>query len=192
MAAQENLPLASEESFGPTNGSTAAWVGIGACVLIVGGVVVQDRSVEGLRTAVGAAAVAWVLYLFLLRPRVLLSKETLTLRGSVGDVSIPVRSVSAVRVGAYTRVWCGECKRFSTAAVGRGGRRARIALKPEVGPPSLGEGDVLQARVDLLLGARERAGLSAETDLLPRRTWAWRELGVLAGLVAVFGLTLLL
>lgn len=185
-----------ERSFGPTNGSTAAWLGMAVCAVFVVGVLVQDRSLDGLRVIAGAALVAWLLWLLLLRPRVLLSSERLTLRGSLGDVLIPLHRVTAVRVGAYTRVQCGT-KKYSTAAVGRGGRRTTIRIGASAGP-TLGEGDALQARADELLDRLERRRAqsdpahSAADPSAVRRRWALRELAVTAALVVLVVLLLVL
>jgi hypothetical protein len=201
-----------DRTFRPTSGTFLGWVGV---ALAGGGVVdalLDDRSLEGLRFALGAAIFGLLVWCFMLRPRLVIGARDLQLRNPFLTWYVPLASVRKVAVRAVTRVHTDE-RRFDGVAVGRPARsltRARPVRRGSIGLPGLGSSryaeDADASRVprgeldadmtadlvvEQILFAADRAR-EAHPDPRPaRRTWAWVELGALALMLVALVVSLL-
>jgi len=201
-----------DRTFRPTSGTFLGWVGIGLASAGVADALLDDRSVEGLRFALGAAIFGLLVWCFMLRPRLVIGSSDLQLRNPFLTWYVPLASVRKVAVRAVTRVHTDE-RRFDGVAVGRPARaltRARPVRRGSIGVPGLGSSRVTEDAdasrvpkgqldanmtadfvVEQILFAADRAREAHPDPRPPRRTWAWLELGALAVLLVALVLSLL-
>jgi hypothetical protein len=127
-------------AFKPTSGTIIGSIGIVAAASVAVVAVLTDHTVTGLRTALGAALVAVVVWMVLLRPRVTAYADTLVLRNMASDFHIPLAAVDAVSVRQMLTVSVGS-ERYTCAGIGRSTRSVLRATRggrsdapaPEVG-----------------------------------------------------------
>jgi hypothetical protein len=199
----------AEPSFGPTSGTVSGWLGEGLVVFVIGLMLVEERTLDGLRVCVGAALAGVVLWTMLLRPRVVLRREALLLRNGYLDTLVPYGLVDTFTVRAVTNVWVGK-KRYVGTAVGRS-VRSMVRARPPRGGGVMSTGfgsarllpveepeqkqrttlsssqlpDFLEERV------RERMHEAASGEGVVRRLPAWPEIAATAVLLVAFVVTLL-
>lgn len=167
-------------AFKPTSGMLLGTVGIVVAGLVVVLVVLTERSVGGLRTALVAALVGLLVWMVLLRPRVRVYADTLVLRNMTSDVHVPLASVDsvAVRHALIVRV---DDERYSCPGIGKS---TRSMVRPEGRGPSLlsGSQDYVRFVETTLEDLARSARRDAKGEQPPvRRQWAVPELAA-AGL----------
>lgn len=155
-----------------------AWLSLLICATGILLVLISVPGWSDLPVITGLLLCAWVIQLMLIRPRVFLSQDWLTLRGSVSDLRVPVQSVTSVLIGNYTKIVTEE-RTYSTPAISR-------RLRPSREPTSA---DAFEAD---LRGLIERHAVRREPAARVTRSWAWRDLFVLLLLVLLFALSFLL
>lgn len=106
------------ERFKPTSGLVVGWAGILLAVLVIGYVVLQERSVDGLRLGLGVALAGAVVHVTQIRPRATAYARHVRLHGQLSDTYIPYVAVNQVALGQTLNVYVGR-KRFVCAGVGR-------------------------------------------------------------------------
>lgn len=168
--------MTEQQSYGPTSGTVAGWIGIVLAAVVVGVLLVNERSEGGLRAALAIALVGVVVWCYLLRPRILIRPATVVLRNAFSDWEVPLSAVQEVSVRTVTGVYTAE-RRYDGIAVGR---TVRSILRSQ----GKGSGD---ETADLVTGqimrAAARARESGEPAGTPVRTPARPEL-VVAGVLA--------
>lgn len=201
-----------DRTFRPTSGTFLGWVGIGLAVVGIADAIFDDRSLGGVRFALGAAIFGLLVWCFMLRPRVVIGARDLELRNPFLTWYVPLASVRKVAVRAVTRVHTDE-RRFDGVAVGRPARsltRSRPARRGSIGLPGLGSSRYTEDAdanrmprgqldanmtadfvVEQILYAADRAREAEPDPRPPRRSWAWVELGALAVLLVALAVTLL-
>ena len=154
-----------------------AWLSILICATGILMVLISVPGWSDLPVITGLLLCAWTVQLILIRPRVFLSEEWLTLRGSFSDLRVPVEAVNSVLIGHYTRI-VTEQRTYSTSAISRRLRPSR----------ELTSADAFEAD---LRGLIERHSVRREPADQVTRSWAWRDLLVLLALVLLFALSFL-
>ena len=200
-----------DRTFRPTSGTFLGWVGIGLAAAGVADGLIDDRTLGGLRFALGAAIFGLLVWCFMLRPRLVIGSVDLQLRNPFLTWFVPLASVRKVAVRAVTRVHTDD-RRFDGVAVGRPARSLTRAGRParrgSIGLPGLGSSryteDADASRVpkgqldanmtadfvvEQILFAADRAREANPDQRPPRRTWAWIELGALVALAIGLVLT---
>lgn len=113
-AARDSVPV---ERFKPTNGFAIGYVGLALVVLLVGYLLLVDRSGTGLSVALAAAFFGVVIWVTQIRPRAVAYPDRLLLRNSVRDIEVPLASIDAVSVRQTLNVWVGD-RRFVCIGIG--------------------------------------------------------------------------
>ncbi len=176
-------------AFKPTSGTLLGIAGLVAAGLVVVLAAVTDHSVMGLRTALGAALVALLIWMVLLRPRVTAYADTLVLRNMATDVRIPLAAIDDVAVRHVLHVWVGD-ERYTCAGIGRS---TRSMVRASGGGPHAAAGaetssgnrdyvTFVETSIEQLAGAARRD--AGEDRGTVRRRWAVPEL-VAAGVLVV-------
>jgi hypothetical protein len=188
------------DRFKPTTGAVAGWVGIGFAGFVVGYVLVEARTVEGLRVGLAALLAGVVVWVTQLRPRVTAYPGHLLLHGSVRDLEVPYALIDDVVLGQTLNIWVGG-RRLVCVGIGRSlgmemrnkgrshgsalfgaGRVAGMDLTPDGSPgprmPSVAYHDFVLDRIRDLVAAADRSAACAR-DLRVRRHWAVPELAAL-------------
>lgn len=201
------------ERFNATSGRFVGSLTLVSVAVIVGYVVVDAHTLDGLRVATGALFVGVLVWLTLLRPRATAYRDVLRLQNSVRDVDVPLALVEDVHVGRMLTVWAGE-ERF--VCVGVGAPLRELARGRKGGPGSLRgwdhleeyshqptpprqlptasyaefvEGQILALAED----ARRRSGAQGTAQAPePGHEWAWAGIVALAVTAVAFLVTLLL
>jgi hypothetical protein len=106
------------ERFKPTTGAFAGWAGILLALAGIGYVVVEQRTLGGLRLALGAAFGAVLLWATQLRPRVTAYARHLRLHGPVRDTVVPYLAINEVTMGQVLNVRVGT-RRYVCVGIGR-------------------------------------------------------------------------
>jgi hypothetical protein len=114
------------ESFAPTGGRV-----LGAIALLIGAVMVADvvielRTLEGLRIAAITVAVGAVIWAGLVRPSVVAYEHTLVLKNFVRDKLIPWHLVTGAEVSPALTVYTGDERHRSVAVVAGGPDRRAL------------------------------------------------------------------
>lgn len=201
------------QRFSPTSGVVSGWLGVGLATIMVGSVVLGDHTRSGLRFALAAAGFGLLLWCFMLRPRLVIGDAELELRNPFSSWHIPLAEVRRVSVRAVTQVFTGDERRFDGVAIGRparslvrGGRppSTRLLGMPGRSLPvaeeptssrrstSLTPNAMADFVTEQILHAADRARSAPTSPGVPRRSWAWPEIVVLAVLAVALVLSLLL
>jgi hypothetical protein len=199
------------ERFKPTTGMVAGWVGLALLVCLVGYVVLQERSLTGLRVALGATLAGLLVWTTQLRPRVTAYDDGLLILGMMRDTFVPFVAVTEVVMGQTLNVWASG-RRYVCIGIGRtlgSDMRARVR--------SQGHGGLSPTRAynfsGLPLGEKSQTDTSyhdfvldrigdlvrlAHDQLVPgsevppvRRSWAVPEVVVLSVVAVAFVVSLL-
>ena len=130
------------ESFAPTGGRV-----LGAIALVIGAVMVVDvvielRTLEGLRIAAITVAIGAVIWAGLIRPSVVAYEHTLVLKNFVRDKVIPWHLVTSTEVSPALTVYTGEDKHRSVAVVSGGPDRRALRRAARGGPRTMGVGQM--------------------------------------------------
>ena len=204
--------IGGDHRYLPTSGTVSGWVGVALSAGAVVVTLVDDRTLNGSRYALGALVFGVLVWCFLLRPRVVIGADAVELRNPLSSWHVPVAGVQKVEVRAVTMVYTEE-GRFDGVAVGRPVRsqlRGRSVPQRSVGIPGLGaqrvsEGAAASRQPMGRLDAQRVADLVVEEILFaadqardlgqrprpPWRTWARLELAALLVLCVAFVVTLL-
>jgi hypothetical protein len=202
MAARPSSSGLPVHAFKPTSGSIIGVVGLVVAAMVIVLVVVDERSLVGLRAALVAALAGVVVWMTLLRPRVTAYSDTLLLRNMAGDVHVPMAAIDDVTVRHALVVRVGE-RRYSCPGIGRSTRsmiRSSGGGPTGLSGPAATSGNqdyvgfVETTIEDLARAARRDARLVSPDSVPPpvRRSWAVPELAAVALLVVALVVTLLL
>jgi hypothetical protein len=172
-------------AFKPTSGTLLGFLGLAIAGLVVVLVVLGERSLLGLRTALGAALVALFLWMVLLRPRVTAYADTLLLRNMASDVRIPLASIDDVGVRHTLNVHVDD-QRYSCPGIGRSTRSMVRAQHGAARSPEQDYVSFVETTIEELARAARRDGRGDPAPV--RRSWAVPEL--VAGGVLVVALVL--
>jgi hypothetical protein len=194
-------PPASERTqpvhaFKPTSGTVLGTMGVVAAGLVVVLAALTDHTVTGLRAALGAALVALLVWMVLLRPRVTAYSDTLVLRNMAGDVHIPLATVDDVTVRQVLVVQAAG-ERHTCAGIGRPTRsmlRSAAGRRDASGPETSSGNHAYATFVETAIEELARsARRDAEGDPGPvRRRWAVAELAAAAVLVLALAVSFIL
>ncbi|HEX4190660.1 MAG TPA: hypothetical protein VHZ06_06650 [Marmoricola sp.] len=200
-----------EQEYGPTSGVVTGWIGMVICTAVVVAVPVVNHDLESARIAVGAAVAGTLIWMTMLRPRIIVRlPDTLLLRNPLSTWEVPLAAVDSVRVRAITRVGVGE-RNYDGVAVGRpvrpprpaglglpgiGGRRGAVTPDPSpsrarLRPSATTPNAIADLMTEQLLAAADRARAAGQAGAGVDRVWAVPELAVLATLVVAFVILLL-
>jgi len=199
------------QTFRPTSGGILGWVALVAAAAVAVVALLEEPNLLGVRVVLGAALVALVVWVTLLRPRAAAYADTLVLRNLLSDTHLPLARVDAAVVRQVLHVWIGDdcyrcvgIGRSSRSLMGRrnsGGAMAVIGLQQVDGRVGAGGqgADVgrgadyatfVETRIEDLARAARRDHRTEPPVV--RRVWARRELAALAVLATTFALSLLL
>jgi hypothetical protein len=200
-----------EPVYTPTSGTVSGWVGLAIAVIVLAAVLVDDRTLHGLRYGLAALVFGVLVWSFLLRPRVVVGSREVELRNPFSSWHVPLAGVRVVEVRAVTRV-STEDRTYEGVAVGRParsllrggqqrtrfletpGRSIRLPNEPEATRRQRGQLDanaVADLLVEQILHGADRARESGQQPAPVRRTWAVLEPGALVVLVAALVVSLL-
>lgn len=107
----------TEQRFGPTTGAMSGVVGMVLVVAVIVLSVLNERTLFGLRVDLVAALFGWLIWCFMLRPRVIIGADDVRLRNALVDTTIPLARVTDVSMGTVTAVFVGG-ERYVGIAVG--------------------------------------------------------------------------
>lgn len=198
------------QTFRPTSGGILGWVAVLAAAVVGVVALVEEPNLLGVQVVLGAALVALVVWVSLLRPRAAAYADTLVLRNLLSDTHLPLARVDTAVVRQVLHVWLGDdC--YRCVGIGRssrsllnrrnnGGAMAVMGLEQVDGRMGAAQGgDVgggadyatfVETRIEDLARAARR---DLQTEPPPvRRVWARRELAALAVLATGFAVSLLL
>jgi hypothetical protein len=195
------------ERFKPTSGRLVGVTSLGAIVGLLLYLVVEVRTLTGLRLGLGLVFLGVLVWATQLRSRAVAHAGVLTLRNSFRDAVVPLAAIDEVSVRRMLMVWVGP-ERFVCLGIGTPLRKMMRARSR--GPSSLLGWDRLEDYTeastpldpdrsemryetyvvtrlrDLVEEARSRA--AGRPTPAPRHTWAWPEIVALtvtgAGFVA--------
>ncbi|HNA98843.1 MAG TPA: hypothetical protein PLC19_05185, partial [Marmoricola sp.] len=168
-------------SYGPGRSLPQAIVGIVICGSGLMSVLLAGPHWRDLRVVIALLLGIWVIHVVLLRPRVYLTPELLTIRGSLRDVEIPISLIERVLIGGYTRVVTTQGI-FATPVIAR---PRRISRSPG-GQDGLSEADLFeQELMTLIRNATPNPGASRTV----RRSGAALESAILVLLLALLGVS---
>jgi hypothetical protein len=168
-------------------------IGLGALVLTL----VNGYQADHWPALVGIALAMLATWTVLVRPVVILGRDTLLLRSILSEVTLPLASIESASIRQFLVVRAGG-RNWSCTALSRGRREiAKLHLKgPDV---KVRYGDLVEAR---LVAAVENARALARVEQYSdeqvalasdvRRSWAWPLIGALAVLSVVFVVGVLL
>lgn len=217
MSAAEDEPGSVEpvERFVPTSGRLVGYVSLAVIAGLVVYLAVNVQTATGLRLGSGLLFAGVLVWVTQLRPRATAYPETLHLKNSLRDATVPlvlvdevsVRRMLVVRVGDERYVCIGIGTPLRTIVKGGKPRGPsallgwdRLESYTEAATPHLPDQsalsypDFVESRiVGLVEEARRRSARSAGAapDAQPRRHWAWPEIVALAATGAAFVLSLL-
>jgi len=202
-----------DQLFKPTSGTASGWLGLGLAAVALGAVVLDDRTVQGLRFAIAACIFGLLVWCFLLRPRLVIRSSDLELRNPFTSWHVPLAAVRKVAVRAVTMIYTDE-RRFDGVAVGRPVRslaRGQSVRQRHLGLPGLGSSRISEGAaasrtpkgqldanmladfvVERILESADRARQVSPTPPPPRRSWAWPELAALGLLLVALAVSLVL
>lgn len=178
-------------AFKPTSGTVMGVLGLAAAGMVVVLVVVTDRSVAGLRTALVAALAGLLVWMVLLRPRVRAYADTLLLRNMASDTSLPLAGIESVVVRHTLNVWV-DGRRYTCSGIGRS-TRSMLGAKgrgPAVDTGGQDYAGFVESTIEDLAGSARRDRREEPPPV--RRRWALPELAALVVLsLALVGAILL-
>lgn len=174
-------------AFKPTSGMVLGSIGLAVAGLVVVLVLLGERSVLGLRTALAAALVGLVVWMVLLRPRVRAYADTLELRNMASDVLVPLAAVDAVTVRHALHVWVDD-ERYTCPGIGRS-TRSMVRTHGGTQDASVAKASSSEGYVRFVETTLEDLARTARRDARGeqppvRRRWAAPEL-VAAGVLVV-------
>ncbi len=125
----------TEQRFGPTTGAISGVIGMVLVVAVIVLSVLNERTLFGLRVDIVAALFGWLIWCFMLRPRVILGADDVRLRNALVDTKIPLARVTDVSMGTVTAVFVGG-ERYVGIAVGHS---VRTLMRHSAGRRSRGD-----------------------------------------------------
>jgi hypothetical protein len=200
------------ERFHATSGRFIGLLTLAVIAAILVYVLLDVRSVDGLRLGTGLLFFAVLVWLTQLRPRATAYREVLHLQNSVRDVDVPLVLVDDVHVGRMLSVWVGQ-QRYVCVGIGAPLRRmvkakagkssvagwdrleeyAERATPPRPEQTPMTYAEFVESRIaSLAEEARRRAGAGPDAQERPRQEWAWPGIIALAVTGAAFVVSLLL
>jgi hypothetical protein len=208
-AAPDHVPV---ERFKPTNGSAIGYVGLALIVLLVGYLLLVDRSATGFSVALAAAFFGVVIWVTQVRPRAVAYPHRLLLRNSVRDTEVPLALIDQVSVRQTLNVWVGD-RRFvcigigdsvrsmlkqgrksqsSLLGTGRWGQFSEMAERAAPDQTAMPYQAWVVSRIEELAEQERRslAGRAAEGEV--RRLVAWPEVVAMVVLALAFAGSLVL
>jgi hypothetical protein len=191
------------ERFKPTTGAFVGWTGVVLALAVVAYVLLQLRTLDGLRIGLAALLAAVVVWTTQLRPRVTAFPDHLLLHGSLRDVSVPYVLIDEVVLGQTLNIWVAG-RRLVCVGIGRPlglevrgkarshgagwfgvGRVAGMDLTPGGTPsprtPAVAYQDFVLDRITDLVAAAPRTSPGGASARVARR-WAVPELTALGTL----------
>jgi len=161
------------ERFKPTNGILTGWVGLMVVAVGIGYVVLEGRTTTGLRVALGLACFGVVVWVTQLRSRAAAYPQTLLMKNSLVDTSIPLRLVDEVTVGRTLNVWVGD-RRYVCIGIGRS-LSSLLKDRPTLDKSAMAYETFVVSRIQALAEQARRSPPSASPDEVRRRV-AWPEI----------------
>lgn len=208
------------ERFSPTSGRGVGYLSLAVIVGVLGYLVFAVHTLTGLRVGLALAFLGVLVWATQLRSRAAVYADTLHLKNSFRDTTIPLSRIDGVTVRRTLNVWVGD-QRYVCVGIGQSLRK--IVKAKSTGPSAMLGWDKLDAytrsqtplrpdqsvtdyatfvenRIEgLVEDARRTAARRTsqrpehpETDAHPEHAWAWPEIVALAVLGAAFLVTLLL
>ncbi len=199
------------ERFKPTSGMFAGSIGL---IFVVVGIVyvsLDVHTVTGLRVGLGLAFIGVVVWITQLRSRAAAYPDTIVLKNSLVDTSVPLRLVDEVSARRTLNVWVGD-RRYVCIGIGqpmramlKGERRntqgigmrglqdyAESANRPAADQSAKAYEDFVVTRIEELVEQAKKTATGETGDLRVRRTYAWPEIVVLLLTGSAFVVTLFL
>ena len=169
--------------YGPTTGSFTGWLGLVLAAVAAVAAPVSSPDTTGFLITAIAAAGGLLVWMVMLRPRVLvIAPESLELRNVISSWFVPLTAITDIEVRAVTRVRTAD-GRYDGVGVGRTIREMRRSRRGPHVPSADSTGQEADLMIGQVLQAVERARADGLVDRPVRRVWAVPELGVLAVLV---------
>lgn len=207
--------MAPVERFVPTSGRIVGFVSLAVIAGLVIYIAANVQTTTGLRLGTGLVFAGVLVWITQLRPRATVYPETLHLKNSLQDATVPLVLIDEVSVRRMLSVWVdgeryvcigiGTPLRKMVKAKGRGPSALlgwdRLEAYTEEATPlrpdqtAMSYQDFVEQRiVGLVQDARRRSVHSdgSVTESRPRRAWAWPEIIALAGTGTAFVLSLVL
>ena len=159
-------PVASSppvESFRSTGGHLLGWVGIVGFALLAAESASRSWSLPGLATSAGLVWAATVMWVGVVRPRVLAYGDHLLLRSAFRDTVVPWHLIDGIAVRLVLRLHVGD-EVLQTGAVSRRARSAPTLAGAEVDYP-----EYVETRLRELASQRAEASRSWQAV---QRSWA--------------------
>jgi hypothetical protein len=119
-SAAEEHPV---EAFRPTSGYWLGWFGVVLFAAVAAEVLARSRSGSSLAAASALAWGALVMWIGLVRPRVLARSDHVLLRNAFRDIAVPWHLVDGIMVRLTLRVYVGD-EIHQAASISRGARPA--------------------------------------------------------------------
>ncbi len=110
------------EQFKPTGGFILGYTALAVVAGLLVYVAVEDRSVTGLRVALGSVFIGVVVWATQIRPRASATRDTLFLRNSARDTEVPLALIDTVLVRQTLNVFVGT-ERYICIGIGSSRRK---------------------------------------------------------------------
>jgi hypothetical protein len=154
------------ERFKPTSGAVTGYAGLLLVATAIGYVAVAMHTVTGLRVALGALLLGVLIWVTQLRPRATAYPDSLLLRNSLTDTSVPLVLIDDVSVRQTLNVWAGG-RRYICIGIGRSARHAlRGSRRPATSMLGMGKLNDLAQQADRR--HPEQSQMSYETFVVTR------------------------
>lgn len=134
LAAADEPPV---EAFRPTSGYWLGWFGVVLFVAVAVEVLVRSRSGSSFAAASALVWGALVMWIGLVRPRVLAFADHVLLRNAFRDTAVPWHLVDGILVRLTLRVYVGD-QVHQAASISRGARTGVAGAARRGGPGPLG------------------------------------------------------
>ncbi len=183
------------ERFKPTSGLFPGVVGLLFVAVGIGYVALEVHTVTGLRIGLGLAFLGLLVWVTQLRSRATAYPDTLILKNSLVDTSVPLCLVEEVSASRTLNVWVGD-RRYVCIGIGqpmrtmlKGERRntqgigmrglqdyAESANRPAPDQSATAYEDFVVTRVEELAEQAKKSAAGVATDLRVQRSYAWPEI----------------
>lgn len=147
------------ERFKPTSGMFVGWAGVAVAAVMVVSVLLTERSMLGLKLALGAVFFGVLIWATQLRPRATVYPRHVVLRNTVRDAHVPLVDIDEVSMRQFLAVHVGE-KRFVCIGIGSSRRQEMRARRRR----DVGSG---MSRLSELTVKAERASYDARAVSYP-------------------------
>jgi hypothetical protein len=156
------------ERFRPTAGTFVGYAGVAIALFAVAYVAVFVHSVVGLRVALGALFAGVLVWVTQLRPRATAYPETLLLKGSLKDTSIPYVVIDEVALGQTLNIWVAG-RRHVCIGIGLSiGSDLRQRAKKQRQSSLLGSSRLQEFSEKASLAAPDQSAMSYHTFVVTR------------------------